>query len=325
MRVKRQKTNKRHMAVYQTSFAFRTPYQVLGTFLGRGFDAGFVQAGLEFKIHIKEQLPKVMMGSTKQMVTECTMSELRNLGDDYTGAVLAAKRFERRRCKHAQAVPSAQCITEIIADDNPHNYCVATQDKRLRDHLRVVRGVPLLYINRAILILEPPSAVTMEMAKEIERQKTLPTKKEITFLTKSNSDTAKRMAAKKEAKLKKKKHKGPKEPNSLSVKRKKTVATTGGKKEGHGKENEGEKSGAGHAQKRKRGDDGDGDDGGDGDDDVKVAKAEAKAGARDCEEVGVKAEPVATAKKPRKRKKKSRAGKGVDGARAEEGDGSESD
>lgn len=95
------------------------------------------------------------------------MSELRDLGDDYAGAALAAKRFERRRCKHKNPVPSAQCIAEIIAADNPHNYCVATQDTRLRDSLRLVPGVPLLYINRSVLILEPPSYVTVERAKAV--------------------------------------------------------------------------------------------------------------------------------------------------------------
>ncbi|CAG8755744.1 18437_t:CDS:2, partial [Racocetra fulgida] len=96
---------------------------------------------------------------------------------------LALKQFERRRCPHRKPVSSAECLASIIGinklivlahthsylregNDNPHNYCVATQNETLRQQFRVIAGVPLLYINRTVLIVEPPSGATLEKVKQ---------------------------------------------------------------------------------------------------------------------------------------------------------------
>jgi U3 small nucleolar RNA-associated protein 23 len=90
-----------------------------------------------------------------------------------------------------------------MAADNPHNYCVASQDAELRKELRRVPGVPLIHINRSVVVLEPPSKATKEKIAEREKAKTLPNEKEHQFMQK------------------KKKRKGPKQPNPLSMKKKK--------------------------------------------------------------------------------------------------------
>lgn len=52
-------------------------------------------------------------------------------------------------------------------DENKHNYCVATQDTELREKLRKVAAVPLLYINHGMLLLEPPTSATYEAAQKV--------------------------------------------------------------------------------------------------------------------------------------------------------------
>jgi len=98
-------------------------------------------------------------------------------------------------------------------DTNQFNYCVATQDLNLRDYLRRIPGIPLIYINRSVMILEPPSPATTNRVKEIEYNKTIPTNYENTII-KNNTDTP-------EETPKSKKRKGPKQPNPLSCKKKK--------------------------------------------------------------------------------------------------------
>jgi len=83
----------------------------------------------------------------------------------------------------------------------------------LRDYLRRIPGIPLIYINRSVMILEPPSPATTNKVKEIEYNKTVPTTYENTII-KNNTETP-------EEAPKTKKRKGPKQPNPLSCKKKK--------------------------------------------------------------------------------------------------------
>jgi U3 small nucleolar RNA-associated protein 23 len=164
------------------------------------------------------------------VITSCAIAELRSKGDDFSGAVIASKRFERRRCKHVEPVSSASCIKEIIDKDNPHNYCIASQDADLRKYLRNVPGVPLIHINRSVVILEPPSKATKSKMAELEKAKTLPNEKELSFMKKKKkelkeqqkkAETQDEIGETKEAPSKKRKRKGPKQPNPLSMKKKK--------------------------------------------------------------------------------------------------------
>ncbi|KAJ3161073.1 hypothetical protein HDU86_007692 [Geranomyces michiganensis] len=207
MKIKRQKTNKRHMAVYLNSFGFREPYQCL-------VDGNFIANAMHMGVGLDELLVRVLTGPTKPMTTSCVQTELRKLGPDYSAVVDACASLERRRCQHAPAIPAAKCITEIIGEKNKHNYCVATQDTSLRRTLAAVPGTPLIYINRSVVILEPPSGATINRVKEIEHGKTLPQKFEKSVLHKPTAPVPEIPPHKKK----------PKAPNPLSIRKKKPEA-----------------------------------------------------------------------------------------------------
>ncbi|RKP23121.1 rRNA-processing protein Fcf1/Utp23, partial [Syncephalis pseudoplumigaleata] len=99
------------------------------------------------------------------VTTSCVMAELKTASEDRR-ALAVARRMERRRCSHKQPVSGAECIAEIIGDKNEFNYCVASQDHALREQLRLVPGVPLLYERRSVLIVEPVSAATQLAAQK---------------------------------------------------------------------------------------------------------------------------------------------------------------
>jgi U3 small nucleolar RNA-associated protein 23 len=195
------------MGVYQHSFGFREPYQII-------VDGNFIKVAQNARLDYKSMLQETVVGKTRIMTTNCVLNELRTLGEDFMGAALAAKRLEKRRCTHGgNPVNAADCIKEIIGDSNQFNYCVATQDLQLRDYLRRIPGIPLIYINRSVMILEPPSPATENKVKEIEYNKTIPTNYESTII-KNNTKQP-------EEAPKSKKRKGPKQPNPLSCKKKK--------------------------------------------------------------------------------------------------------
>merc|ERR1719253_806534 len=107
-------------------------------------DGPFITHALQNRIHIKEQLPKLLDGRTTTMVTNCIMAELRSLGDRALGAAIIAKGYYRVKCDHVAPVSAARCICEQIGKNNERKFMVATQDPDLVRNLRRIPGVPLI-------------------------------------------------------------------------------------------------------------------------------------------------------------------------------------
>lgn len=99
-------------------------------------------------------------------------------------AVDLAKTFERRKCNHREAIPGDECISNVVGalltarfcepspqtisgESNKHRYIVSTQSQPLRAKLRMVPAVPLLHMNRGVLILEPPSDATLKTKQAV--------------------------------------------------------------------------------------------------------------------------------------------------------------
>ena len=53
-------------------------------------------------------------------------------------------------------------------ETNKHRYVLATQSQELRQKLRTIPAVPIVHINRSVMILEPPSDATLR-AKTLVR------------------------------------------------------------------------------------------------------------------------------------------------------------
>ena len=130
-------------------------------------DGNFCYAALKYKVHIKEQLPKALSATCKELVTRCVTEELRKLGDEFGGALFIARRFEMRRCGHTTPVSASECLASLVENGNPNNYFVATQDVKLRDCLRQAGSVPLLYLQFNLLLMEPPSEASILRAKQV--------------------------------------------------------------------------------------------------------------------------------------------------------------
>ncbi|KAJ3135407.1 Small subunit processome component, partial [Irineochytrium annulatum] len=198
-KITREKQAKKCMEVYCRLFGFREPYQLL-------LDGNFIQVALLARNDLRDTLPVITHGKVKLMTTYCVHEELKALGPDFSGALINARRFEKRRCQHANPVPAAQCIASIIGEDNKHKYAVASQDIALREKLKNVPGTPLLYMKDGMVFLEQLSASTKVKKREIEDKKV--------FIP---ADL--KPAASESAELAKGRKKKPKAPNPLSVKK----------------------------------------------------------------------------------------------------------
>ncbi|KAJ7139831.1 Fcf1-domain-containing protein [Mycena epipterygia] len=237
MRQKRAKAYRKLMALYSMAFGFRQPYQVL-------VDSEMCKAATDLKIELAKQLASVLQGDVKPMITQCCIHELYLLGKTLQPAVDLAKTFERRKCNHREPIPGDECLASVVGETNKHRYVVATQSQPLRVKLRSIPAVPIVHVNRSVMVLEPPSDATIQSKEHTEEQALHPTG--------SEQQTLKRPSTSTEPPRKKKK--GPKGPNPLSVKKKKveSVAKPAVKDKGKGKEKETPVRDAVVGEKRKR-------------------------------------------------------------------------
>ncbi|KAJ7655108.1 Fcf1-domain-containing protein [Mycena polygramma] len=203
MRQKRAKAYRKLMALYSMSFGFRQPYQIL-------VDSEMCKAATESKIELAKQLNSVLQGDIKPMITQCCIHELYLLGRAQQPAVDLAKTFERRKCNHREPIPGDDCLVSVVGETNKHRYVVATQSQPLRVKLRSIPAVPIVHVNRSVMVLEPPSDATIRSKEYAEEQALHPTGSEQILVRGSTS-----------TELPRKKKKGPKGPNPLSVKKKK--------------------------------------------------------------------------------------------------------
>lgn len=236
MRQKRAKAYRKQMAYYKVNFKFREPYQVL-------VDDEIVLESSRIKLNLAAALERTIQAPVKPMITQCCMEALyRSKNED---AIALAKRFERRRCGHRDPTQEDKgvkkphdCMWDVVVVDNQnkHRYVVASQKDKLRQRLRRVPAVPLLYVNRSVMIMEPMSSVTERARALIEQGKLVGGLNEVIAASAkkrktteegsnsdSNNDDDSDNSEDEDDKPNPKKRKGPKQPNPLSIKKKKKV------------------------------------------------------------------------------------------------------
>lgn len=165
---KRLRSGKRTMQFLRVNFNFHEPYQVL-------VDERIILKALQAKVDLKLVIGKLLGGSVKMMITQCAMQKLYEQKNE--AAIELAKGYERKRCGHKPAeeksVSVLKCVREVVdvKGENKYRYVVASQRKRLRQMLRTIPGVPLLYLSRSVLVSEPLAEATIALQKQKELEK----------------------------------------------------------------------------------------------------------------------------------------------------------
>jgi U3 small nucleolar RNA-associated protein 23 len=141
---------------------------------------------------------------------------------DEQDQIATAKTFERRRCGHHTLdtpLSTLECLRSVVDPNdnrtNKHRYVVASQDAEVRAHMRRVAGVPLIFIKRSVVILEPMAEETGRARVQEERSRFRVGLRE----TGVKAGKRKREDGEGggEGEERKKKVKGPKGPNPLSA------------------------------------------------------------------------------------------------------------
>lgn len=211
MKVNKVKKVRKGVQVYISEFGFREPYQVI-------VEGEFLNESLKHRFNLKEKLSKYFDGQVTLMITKCTVQDLRNLGEDYLAAVVAAKRLIRRNCPHKEAIKGDECIKQIIGDENKHRYFVACISPELNKQMNKVPGVPIVTLYRRNLLLNPLSEASKKKLDMIVKDKLMPSNLELERL---KLVTGVDLDALKAPVLPLHRRKKPKAPNPLSVLKKK--------------------------------------------------------------------------------------------------------
>ncbi|GAA5847217.1 hypothetical protein JCM5353_007797 [Sporobolomyces roseus] len=221
MRQKRVKSYRKVMQLYCASFGFREPYQLL-------VDAAFLRSCVQQKLDFYARLQDVLQGTVKPMITQCCIQSLYDQGAEGQAAVDMAKEFERRKCNHFKQRPEDECMIAMAGEENKNRYVIATQSLELRKELRKVAGTPIVYIARSVVLLETPSDQTLAKKSAMENSKLHAPAAELALLSgrplpspTSDNEEEESKPIESEPPTKKKKVRGPKGPNPLSVPKKK--------------------------------------------------------------------------------------------------------
>ncbi|CAK7890709.1 rRNA-processing protein Utp23p [[Candida] anglica] len=222
MRQKRAKSYKKQINVYVHTFKFREPFQTI-------VDSELILTCQKASFDIVKGLNRTVQSETKPMITQCCMQALYSSGNQE--AISIAKGFERRRCNHQPSSPEepAACIESIVAIDgeNKHRYIVASQEHELRKTLRKIPGVPLIFMNRSVMVMEPLSYASAKFSENFESKKLTQGLNNTKKVKPNNQSIDKPLIQVTTEGAKKRK--GPKAPNPLSMKKKKVEPSTNNK------------------------------------------------------------------------------------------------
>lgn len=218
-----------------------------------------VQDSSRFKMDLEPALSRTVHGKVKpsmsannanpeqvltsSVITQCEIRKLYAKKNEpgVSAAIDLAKTLERRRCGHhpdeyPEPLSTQECLRSVVdpkdTNQNKHRYVVASQDQEVRRMLRGIKGVPLIYIKRSVMILEPMADESVQVRAREERSKFRAELKNALGKRKredgdSDDEKDKALAADgaalsaEEQKKKKKKSYGSKGPNPLSVQKSK--------------------------------------------------------------------------------------------------------
>lgn len=229
MRQKRAKSYRKQMLVYNHTFKFREPYQVL-------VDDQLVLDCCSSSFDLVKGLQRTLQAEVKVMITQCCMQALYLTKNQE--AIEIAKGFERRRCNHPPKDPLSplECLSDVVnvKGANKHRYVVASQNIEIRRLLRKLPGVPLIHLSRSVMIMEPLSDASSKVSEKVEGAKLL---KGLNDPSSGRVDTSPTSETSSTKPNPQKRKKGPKGPNPLSMKKKKVKTDDGNKNKDSKEEN----------------------------------------------------------------------------------------
>ena len=219
---------KKTLNFYKYIFKFDSPFKVI-------IDGNFAAMALNKKFEMKSSLEKLLGEKVVLIIPSCIFKEVQSIENKIPGLLKLLSQYKVEECSHGLLSPT-NCIRDYIGNKNQSKYFVATQDNFLRIQLRNIPGVPLIFFEQNMLLMDKPSKRSIEASERREDLKEDPQKKEKKILNEKKEEIKDFLVAEfKESKYYKRKQeeyklnklmgyirKKAKGPNPLSIKKKKS-------------------------------------------------------------------------------------------------------
>ncbi|KAG6622708.1 RRNA-processing protein [Phytophthora cinnamomi] len=169
MRYLRAKGIRKALRQFHFLCGIKPPYKVL-------LDGNFIAMCVQMKVDVQERVPKFLQVKPHEIefyVPRAALEELQMLGEATKEAYELAKSFKVAEAYDQDAgdapVDVSKVVQSIIGDKNDRKFVVCTQEVELRKALRLVPGVPLVYLNRSVLVFEEISRATLAIVRQEEK------------------------------------------------------------------------------------------------------------------------------------------------------------
>ncbi|CAI5740010.1 unnamed protein product [Hyaloperonospora brassicae] len=171
MRYLRAKGIRKALRQFHFLCGLKAPYKVL-------LDGNFIAMCTQMKVDVRDRVPKYLQVKPHECefyVPRAALEELRLLKEVTREAYELAQSFEVAEVNDQAndgtegPVDVSKAIQSIIGDRNNHKFVVCTQEVELRKALRLVPGVPLMYLNRSVLVFEEISHATLAIVRQEEK------------------------------------------------------------------------------------------------------------------------------------------------------------
>lgn len=123
---------------FQYNTQLGPPYHII-------LDTNFINFSIKNKIDIIQGMMNCLYAKCIPYIPDCVRAELEKLGNKYKLAlrIISDPRFERLPCLH-KGTYADDCIIERIKQHKC--YIIGTNDKDLKNRIRKIPGVPIMYV-----------------------------------------------------------------------------------------------------------------------------------------------------------------------------------
>jgi U3 small nucleolar RNA-associated protein 23 len=171
---------KKTLNFYRFVFKFDSPYKVI-------IDGNFAAMALNKKFEMKSSLEKFLDEKVILIIPSCIFKEVQSIESKIPGLLKLLSQYKIEQCKHNLLTPT-NCIRDYIGKKNNSKYFVATQDNFLRVQLRKIPGVPLIFFEQNMLLMDKPSRISIEASERRENLKEDPKQKEKKLLSEKKDE-----------------------------------------------------------------------------------------------------------------------------------------
>ncbi|KNC31303.1 hypothetical protein FF38_14341 [Lucilia cuprina] len=123
---------------FQYNTQLGPPYHIV-------LDTNFINFSIKNKLDIIQGMMDCLYAKCIPYISDCVRAELEKLGNKYKLAlrIISDPRFERLPCLHSGTYAD-DCIVDRVKQHKC--YIVATNDKDLKNRIRKIPGVPIMYV-----------------------------------------------------------------------------------------------------------------------------------------------------------------------------------